>query len=513
MTKLKNTMIFMAIFFVLLNVVEATLDVALSDQATNVKVKSTNGLVTLGNLTIEVWDAPTGGNMIYAHNFTNKIINGAWNVMIGEEVALSLNYGAKYYKEYKINDEDVDFTNATGNTVERLFWYSPLGEIGGEDIDESSMSLSNFAVTGDINMGEYGILSASTNWQPIDEGLVLEMPFSSNTYVNTTLTLDSSGEQNDGTVVNAIFNSSGGFDNDGAYEFDGASINLGEGGFEETMCDNGCSFSAWVKSGVIGADQMIIARYDSTGANSFMRFYVLADGGFSFTLSKNGTLANDLCFIDTGAGDIVAGNWYYVAGTYNTSNCLGYINGIKEQEVASGSGGVLSGAGGWGDDEVLCISGHDNVCAKSHFNGSISDVKIYNRSLSATEIQNLYEQKVKSKDAYGYRAKDNVWYGANTFAALVSNTLNTGQGANELYAMNQDVETTDAVTFLTLDTGEGANELYDMNQNVETTSNVQFNDTTVNSIILDGDIANHKIYDNSSCIIIQAGTTYLEICE
>ena len=48
------------------------------------------------------------------------------------------------------------------------------------------------------------------------------------------------------------------------------------------------------------------------------------------------------------------------------------------------------------------------------FNGSISDVRIYNRTLSATEIQNLYEQKVKSKDAYGYRAKDNVWYGSQT---------------------------------------------------------------------------------------------------
>ena len=50
-------------------------------------------------------------------------------------------------------------------------------------------------------------------------------------------------------------------------------------------------------------------------------------------------------------------------------------------------------------------------------------------------------------------------------------------------------------------------------QVLNTTSDVQFNDATVNSIILDGDIANHKIYDNSSCIIIQAGTTYLEICE
>lgn len=38
-----------------------------------------------------------------------------------------------------------------------------------------------------------------------------------------------------------------------------------------------------------------------------------------------------------------------------------------------------------------------------------------------------------------------------TFGTIDCTTLNTGQGANELYAMNQDVETTDAVTFADLD--------------------------------------------------------------
>ena len=55
--------------------------------------------------------------------------------------------------------------------------------------------------------------------------------------------------------------------------------------------------------------------------------------------------------------------------------------------------------------------------------------------------------------------------------AIVSSTLNTGQGAFEL---GQDVKTTSAVTFATVNTGQGANELYDMDQNVKTTSVVTF---------------------------------------
>ena len=62
-------------------------------------------------------------------------------------------------------------------------------------------------------------------------------------------------------------------------------------------------------------------------------------------------------------------------------------------------------------------------------------------------------------------------------------TLNTGQGANELFDMNQNVLTTSTVTFNTLNTGQGANELYDMNQNVLSTSNVVFNNVNSNGIL------------------------------
>ncbi len=67
--------------------------------------------------------------------------------------------------------------------------------------------------------------------------------------------------------------------------------------------------------------------------------------------------------------------------------------------------------------------------------------------------------------------------------ALAAATLNTGQGANELYAMNQNVRSSDAVVFTTVNTGQGANELYGMDQAVKTNSNVTFADLQV-----DGDL-------------------------
>lgn len=73
--------------------------------------------------------------------------------------------------------------------------------------------------------------------------------------------------------------------------------------------------------------------------------------------------------------------------------------------------------------------------------------------------------------------------GSNNLSGItnitLSGTVDTGQGANELYSMNQDVETTDAVTFVTVNTGQGNNDLHPMNQAVRTTDPVTF--TTLNT--------------------------------
>src|SRR3989344_710290 len=129
--------------------VSASLNVSLSDQGTGVREKSTNSLVLSGNLTVDIYDDPTAGTLIYNEVFTNVINNGSWNIMLGENSSnpLPLEYGKKYYKDYKINNEDADFTNSTGGTIERLFFYSPLGDISGEDLSQAI----NITITGNIN--------------------------------------------------------------------------------------------------------------------------------------------------------------------------------------------------------------------------------------------------------------------------------------------------------------------------------------------------------------------------
>src|SRR3989344_2069058 len=102
----------------------------LSDQGTNVKQNATGNLLQLGNLTIEVYDASSGGNLIYSLESGDAIVNGSWNIMINP----TTEFGKSYWKDYKINGEDLDFD---GN--ERIEFQAPIGQI-------NNVSFINFSL-------------------------------------------------------------------------------------------------------------------------------------------------------------------------------------------------------------------------------------------------------------------------------------------------------------------------------------------------------------------------------
>ena len=66
-------------------------------------------------------------------------------------------------------------------------------------------------------------------------------------------------------------------------------------------------------------------------------------------------------------------------------------------------------------------------------------------------------------------------------SASFSTRVTTAEASGAL--INQDLTTDAAVTFATVDTGQGANELYDMDQNVKTDSNVTFGNVTATGTV------------------------------
>ena len=146
---------------------------------------------------------------------------------------------------------------------------------------------------------------------------------------------------------------------------------------------------------------------------------------------------------------------------------------------ASGGGG--GGGGGNPFDQDLNSTDSPtfgNVTVTGEFLGSIHQSP-FNQQLNTTSAPTFATVDTGQGAQECYAMDQNVRQAdAVTFA-----TVNTGHGANELYSMNQDVETTDGVTFATVNTGQGANELYDMNQNVLTTSSPTFAQATLGGVV------------------------------
>ena len=105
-------------------------------------------------------------------------------------------------------------------------------------------------------------------------------------------------------------------------------------------------------------------------------------------------VGNTLTFHDPGVVQVygstvfTAGKWYYVVATqsgtaFSTANTKLYVNGVQESTTLSGSGSTNFTGNTY-------ISYNDDN--SDYFDGTIDEVAIWNRTLSATDILNIYKR-------------------------------------------------------------------------------------------------------------------------
>jgi len=95
------------------------------------------------NITIEIYDAATGGNLIYnsSGGFENNVSNGKVDIILGDDTSgyeLNLTYGTTYYMDLVINGSDIDF-----NGIERQKFPSTVGNITSSRLNLSDTLYTN----------------------------------------------------------------------------------------------------------------------------------------------------------------------------------------------------------------------------------------------------------------------------------------------------------------------------------------------------------------------------------
>jgi|GEM_PF-743345 len=104
--------------------------------------------------------------------------------------------------------------------------------------------------------------------------------------------------------------------------------------------------------------------------------------------------------------------WYHVAATWNGSNVSFYVNGsLKQTDNQS-----LIPAGNTDLKRIGALEPYSDV-----FNGIIRDLRIYNRSLNSTEIQNNYESNVSIDGLVS-------WWKMNEGGTIAVDSIGTNDG-------------------------------------------------------------------------------------
>ncbi|MBU3896763.1 MAG: LamG domain-containing protein, partial [Nanoarchaeota archaeon] len=204
-------------------------------------------------------------------------------------------------------------------------------------------------------------------------------------------TLDSSGNDNDGTIVNGTTSTSLG-KYGSAYSFDAVNdqINVSD----SVTLDIGTSdfsISVWFNSADVTSNVPLVAKRPVGGAGAVNGFitYVLATGDVPYLQIDNSD--GDYATL-SGTKDVVDGTWRYLTFVFDRDGSgYIYVDGVLDK-----SGTIATTGNSLANMQDLwirrgCGSTNCNVYGSAN---TIDDVAIFSRSLSSDEIKQLYETTI-----------------------------------------------------------------------------------------------------------------------
>lgn len=182
--------------------------------------------------------------------------------------------------------------------------------------------------------------------------------------------VDLSGNGNDGTISGAVRGVAGrgGLQ---AYSFDNTDDYINIGTAYDPTGENSFTLSAWAKWD--GND----GNVDILHLGSFETIIFVNNSQQWATYIHDGTDAHIPSTSYTASADV----WRHIAGVYNGTDLILYVDAVEEASESSPSPRD-NGTGGY-------IGAKDSTTR--HWGGQICDVRIYDRALSSAEITRLYE--------------------------------------------------------------------------------------------------------------------------
>jgi hypothetical protein len=183
-------------------------------------------------------------------------------------------------------------------------------------------------------------------------------------------TFDASGAGHTGTITGATWTPNGRIG--GALLFNGTSGRVSVADAADLDLTTGMTLEAWVNPTTLSGWRTVLMKE--------------RPGGLAYTLYAHDQSPHPAAYINLGGGDRSAigqsalplNTWTHLAATYDGAVLRLYVNGVQVGSQAT-AGSLVATSG------VLAIGG--NSVWGEYFAGTIDEVRVYNRALTAGEIQ------------------------------------------------------------------------------------------------------------------------------
>ncbi len=265
------------------------------------------------------------------------------------------------------------------------------------------------------------VLFGGNAYEDSNDGLVLDMDLTEANYVSATKTFaDDSGEGNDGVSANAATFSPDKYGmSTGAMGFDGSGDYVDFETDESLNLTSNFTVSLWARR--LGSPNADFPGLISNGIGDLTdTSNDVGQNGWALTWRDGAGNPYVSAYIGNGTGSrrtnnlfISDNNWHHFVLMKNGDNLSLYFEGVLNKSTSINN--ALN------DFESIGISIGSYKTYSRFFNGSISQTQIWNRTLSATEVEALYESsKPKmsagsiNKGLVGHWMLDDEGYNSNT---------------------------------------------------------------------------------------------------
>jgi hypothetical protein len=303
-----------------------------------------------------------------------------------------------------------------------------------------------------------------------------------------TIVYDYLGVINGTINGNAAPNSSGRFNSSFSFDGTGDYLDLGDPDLANSPAApldvlDRFTIVAWIKPFTLGGD--ILSREDADAFGEFQYRLGINSSGNVFVVSPPAA--------DTQL-QVSANTWSQIALVANGSNSKLYKNGVNSTPFTFFPGSVIGGS---------TTIGQGGSQTQNYFNGSIDNVMFFNRSLSQTEIAQLYENQ---SDRYSLIDYSSISSGTHNFKAYAQDIYgNINSTETRTITVSTNVAPYNG-TSLVINSTLGTNKTLD-NLNVRTTLLDQNNNTINVTVVWYNNSVRHlSVPYNSS---YSNGTTFI----